>query len=374
MKKSNWKLWVAVIVALVAATGTLAGVKALQIGAMIDSGKGFTPPPESVTTTKVSAAEWQPTRPAIGTLVALRGVVLASELPGTVREIGFDSGGSVRTGDWLVKLDASVEEAQLQAALADATLARQSLERARALRQGGNNTAADLDAAEARAKQSDASVATLRATIAKKTIHAPFAGRLGIRQIELGQVLSPGTPIVALHSVHPILAEFLLPQQTLSELHLGMEARLKTDSYSDASWDGRITTINSEVEVATRNVRVRATFPNADGRLRAGMFANVEVLSPGRNRVLPVPATAVIYAPFGDSVFVVEEQKGASVARQKFVRLGERRGDLVSVASGLQEGETVVSSGAFKLRNGQAVVAKNALAPTVEAAPRPVER
>jgi membrane fusion protein (multidrug efflux system) len=379
MKKTNWKLWIAVIVGLMVMTGTLAGVKALQIGAMIKAGKSFVPPPESVTSARIEAVDWQSMQPAVGTLVAVQGVTLASELPGMVRQIGFESGASVKKGAELVKLDTSVEEAQLQAALADALLANQHLERARKLRAGGNNTVADLDAAEARAKQAEASVAILRATIAKKTIRAPFDGRLGIRQVELGQVLSPGTPIATLHSVQSIYAEFMLPQQTLDTLRLGMNVRMSIDSFPGSTWEGRITTINSEVDVATRNVRVRATFPNPDGRLRAGMFASVNVLSGEARQVLIIPATAVIYAPFGDSVFTVEEKKGAddtaiAVVSQKFVRLGERRGDLVAVESGLQAGEMVVSSGAFKLRNGSMVIVKNELAPPVEVAPRPVER
>jgi membrane fusion protein (multidrug efflux system) len=379
MNKTSWKLWIAVVVGLIVMTGALAGVKALQIGAMIKAGKSFVQPPESVTTVRVEADEWQSLQPAIGTLVAVHGVTLASELPGTVRQIGFDSGAFVKTGAELVKLDTSVEEAQLQAALADALLAKQRLERARRLREGGNNTIADLDAAEAQAKQAEASVAILKATIAKKTIRAPFDGRLGIRQVDLGQVLSPGTPIATLQSMHSIYAEFMLPQQTLAELRLGMKTRLHIDSFPDETWEGLITTINSEVDVATRNVRVRATFPNPDGRLRAGMFANVEVLSGGSHLMLLIPATSVIFAPFGDSVFTVEEKKAAdgktaNVVNQKFVRLGERRGDLVAVVSGLQLGQTVVSSGAFKLRNGAAVVVRNDLALPVEVAPQPADR
>jgi membrane fusion protein (multidrug efflux system) len=379
MKKTNWKLWIAVLVGLIVMTGALAGVKALQIGAMIKAGKSFVPPPESVTSAAVEAADWQSMQPAVGTLVAVQGVTLASELPGMVRQIGFESGASVKKGTELVRLDTSVEEAQLQSAFADALLANQYLERARKLRAGGNNTVADLDAAEARAKQADASVAILRATIAKKTIRAPFDGRIGIRQVELGQVLSPGAPIATLQSVSPMYSEILLPQQTLNKLRLGMNVRMTVDSFPGTTWNGRITTINSEVDVATRNVRVRATFPNPDGRLRAGMFATINVLSGEPQRVLLIPVTAVIYAPFGDSVFTVAEKKAAdgttvNVVSQKFVRLGERRGDLIAVESGLQAGESVVSSGAFKLRNGVTVLVKNDLAPTVEIAPRPVER
>jgi membrane fusion protein (multidrug efflux system) len=373
------KTWVLAIAALAGVVVILAGIKAAQIGAMIHAGKSFAPPPESVTAAKVEATEWVASRPAIGTLVAVRGVTLGSELAGLVREIGFDSGAFVSRGDVLVKLDTSTEEAQLASARADAELAKISLRRQRALRDANSNSLADLDAADAHAKQAAANVASLEATIAKKTIRAPFDGRVAIRQVELGQVLSSGAAVASLQSIHPIHADFWLPQQTLAELKPGMRALLHTDVFPQVSWEGVITTINSEVDVATRNVRVRATFPNADGRLRPGMFANVEVLSPDKRPVVVIPATSVIYAPYGDSVFVLEEKRDAggnvaTAARQKFVRLGERRGDMVAVASGVAGGETVVTSGAFKLRNGTAVVVHNDLAPSAELSPKPTDR
>ena len=377
--RTTKRFWVLAIVGLVAVILILAGIKAGQIGTMIKAGKSFAPPPETVTSAKVEPLEWQAGRAAIGTLVAVRGVTLASELPGLVREIGFESGAFVRRGDILVKLDTSTEDAQLAAAKADADLAKATLARARALREARTNTPADLDAADARAKQTLANVGTLQATIGKKTIRAPFDGRISIRQVELGQVLASGTAIASLVSVHPIYADFWLPQQALADLQPGLQARLRTDVFPNASWDGVVTTVNPEVDVSSRNVRVRGTFPNSDGRLRPGMFANLEVLSPDKRRVLAIPATAVIYAPFGDSVFVLQEKRDpagntALIAQQKFVRLGERRGDLVEAVSGLSAGDTVVSSGAFKLRNGTAVVVKNDLAPQAEVAPKPTDK
>ena len=379
MRVNRRRVWIIAILALLAVIVILAGIKAAQIGTMIKAGKSFAPPPEAVTSAKVEQAEWQASRPAVGTLVAVRGVILSSEVTGLVREIGFDSGAFVKRDDMLVKLDTSVEEAQLAAARADADLARANLARARALRAAGSNAPADLDVAEARARAAAANVATLQATIAKKTIRAPFEGRLSIRQVELGQVMTSGTPIASLQSIDPIHAEFWLPQQTLSELTIGMKARLRTDVFPQASWEGTLTTVNSEVDVATRNIRVRATVPNADGRLRAGMFANVELLSPEKRSVLVIPATAVLYAPYGDSVFALEEKRDPAgnptlIAHQKFVRLGERRGDLVAVVNGLTAGETIVSSGAFKLRNGSPVVVRNELAPKAEVNPQPVDK
>jgi membrane fusion protein (multidrug efflux system) len=312
-------------------------------------------------------------------VVAVRGVTLGAELPGTVREVAFDSGASVRKGDLLVRIDTSAEEAQLVAARAEATLARLALERARSLRSGDVNTPADLDAAEARAAQAGAAVTGLEVAIAKKTIRAPFDGRVAIRQVEVGQVVTPGTPLASLQSVDPTFVDFWLPQQALATVQVNQLVRLSTDTYPGATWEGRLTTINPEVDAATRNVRMRATFRNPDGRLRPGMFASVEVVSGERRPVLLVPATSAIYAPYGDSVYVLETvaeggKPPGLVARQRFVRLGERRGDLVAVVSGLKAGEQVVSSGAFKLRNGAAVVVHNDQAPKAELDPRPVDR
>ena len=374
--KTKTKLWAGVILGLLAVAAVLVGVKGAQIGSMINAGKSFVPPPEAVTTAKVEAATWQPVQDASGTLVAFRGVTVGSELPGAIREVSFDSGTFVRKGQVLVRLDTSTEEAQLASARADENLARLNYERAVEVRKGLANTPADLDAAEARYKQAQAAVASLKATIDKKSIRAPFDGRIAIRQVEVGQVLGPGAPVASLQSVTPIYVEFSLPQQALARVKVGQPVHVHTDTFPGATWNGKVSTINTEVDVTTRNVKIRATVPNQDGRLRPGMFTNVEVLSPEQVPVLLIPATAVIFAPYGDSVFVVEEKKGPDgkdqlVAQQRFVRLGERRGDLVAVANGLKAGETVVSSGAFKLRSGVAVTVRNDLAPDVRADPKP---
>ncbi len=374
--KTKTKLWIGVGLGVLAVVGVLVGVKGAQIGSMIKAGKAFVPPPEAVTSAKVEGTTWQPLQEASGTLVAFRGVTVGSELPGAIREVSFDSGTSVKKGAVLVKLDTSTEEAQLASAKADENLARLNFERAVEVRKGQANTPADLDAAEARYKQAQAAVNTLRATIEKKTIRAPFDGRIAIRQVELGQVLGAGAPVASLQSVTPIYVEFSLPQQALARLKVGQPVHLHTDTFPGATWNGKVSTVNTEVDVATRNVKVRATVPNVDGRLRPGMFTNVEVLAPEQIPVLLVPATAVLYAPYGDSVFVLEPKKGPDgkdqlTAQQRFVRLGERRGDLVAVVTGLKAGESIVSSGAFKLRSGATVVIRNDLAPDVQADPKP---
>jgi membrane fusion protein, multidrug efflux system len=378
--KSRTKRWVAVVAGLVVLVLLLVGVKAGQIVAMVRAGESFAPPPEAVSSARVEQVEWVAARQAVGSLVADRGVTLGTEVPGAVREITFDPGSDVKKGQVLVRLDASTERAQLDAASAEATLAKLSLERARTLRRNESSTQSDLDAAEARSKQARAAVAGLEATLAKKTLRAPFDGRISIRQVELGQILAPGTPIASLQSVSPMHSEFWVPQQALSELAVGQRARLGTDAFPAAHWDGQITIVNPEVDPATRNVRVRATFANDDGRLRPGMFANVEIFAAEAKPRLVIPATAVIYAPYGDSVYAIEEKKdektgrAGPVARQKFVRLGERRGDFVAVVSGLEKGETIVSRGAFKLRNGAPVTVGEANAPEAELSPKPTDQ
>ena len=373
------KLWIAVVLGLIVVIGALAGVKAMQIRTMMNAGKSFALPPESVTTAKAELTDWRASRAAIATLVAVHSVTLAAELSGKVTEIFFDSGATVHRGQELVKLDASVEQAQLASAEADDVLAQQTLTRAKALREHGSNTPADLEAAQAKAASAQAQIGQLKATIAKKTIRAPFDGRIGIRQVDLGEIVGPSTPLASLQSVSPIYAEFWLPEQTLGELKLGMDTTMHSDAYPGQSWSGKITTINPEIDVATRNVKVRASFANLDGQLKPGMFGNLEVLSPDKRAALIIPATAVLYAPFGDSVFSVNEKKDDAgkttlTAQQKFIRLGERRGDFIAVESGLKDGETIVSSGVFKLRNGSTLAVKNDLAPDAQVRPNPLER
>lgn len=373
--KADKRLWFGVVLSLVLALGVLAGTKASQIGSMMEAGAAGGPPPVAVASAPVERLPWEGVQATIGTLVAERAVTLGSELPGLVREIAFESGSSVRRGALLVRLDTSIEEAQLTSARADAELAELSLQRATVLHAGDAIPAAELDAARARARQAAATVTTLEATLAKKAIRAPFDGRISIRQVELGQVLAPGQSVASLQSVSPILAEFWLPQQALSGLAAGQAVRVTVDTFPGEAWEGRVRTVNPEVDVETRNVRVQATLGNPGGRLRPGMFARVVVVEEGERTALVVPATAPVFAPFGDSVFLLDGQepgKPASV-KQRFVRLGERRGDFVEVLSGLSEGDRVVSAGAFKLRNGMTVALADALSPDARLAPTPAD-
>ena len=378
-RRRNRRLWFLVIGGLLVIVVLLVGIKFAQFSKMFAVAKTQVPPPESVASAKVQSLEWQPTRSGAGTLVAIRGVTLGAEVTGTVREIGFENGGLVKKGQLIVRLDTSAETAQLQSAKADAALAKQTLDRAESLRKQEVNTQAELETAQAKDKQARATVVNLEAIINKKVIRAPFDGRVGIRQVELGQVISPGTPIVSLQTVTPIYAEFQLPQQALADVKLGQKVQLMVDVYPGQTWDGEVTTINPEIDLATRNVRMRATVKNDDGRLNPGMFASVEVASGEKRKVLVIPATAVLFAPYGDSVYVLENKKGEDgkeqlLAQQRFIRTAERRGDYVAVTSGLAEGETVVSSGAFKLRPGMAVVVNNNVAPPAQFVPAPVDR
>jgi len=357
--------------------GILAGIKTLQIGKMIDQGKAFVPPPETVTTYQVQRQQWDAQLNAVASLTAVQGVTVAAETPGKVVAIAFQPGSSVRAGDLLLRQDTSVEEAQLPGAEATVVLTRANLDRARALLAAQAVAQAEYDTALADHSLAMATVAQFEATIAKKTIRAPFSGKLGIRLVNLGQMLKEGEAIVSLQTLDPIFADFTLPQQSLARLRNGVPVRLTSDAYPGEVFAGRLSTINAEVDAATRNIRLQATVANPKGQLLPGMFARVAVELPGRNQVMAIPATAVLYAPYGDSVFIAEphqdDKSGSTslVLRQQFIRLGEKRGDFVAVISGLQGGETVVSTGVFKLRDGQGVVIDNQLSPTFSLEPKP---
>jgi len=357
--------------------GALAGAKVWQFQTMFAAAAQMVPPPTTVTTSTVTADRWQPTLDAVGSVVAVQGVTISAEVAGTVKRLAFESGATVRAGEVLVELDDAVEQAQLRSASANADLSRLNLERARNLRPRNLVSQSDFDSAEAQAKQADAQVDNIRAVIAKKTIRAPFAGRLGIRQINLGQFLDGGAAIVSLQAVDPVYVDFSLPQQELARLRVGMVVRVTSDAAPGQTFIGTLSVISPEIDTLTRNVRLRATFDNRSGRLQPGMYVSVAAVLPTAQQVLMIPITAVRYAPYGDSVFVVEDRKDektgvvGKVAVQKFVRLGPSRGDFVVVESGLNAGETLISTGVFKLRNNAPVAVDNTLAPDFQLNPKP---
>ena len=374
---SRAKRIVFVFALLLAIIASLGGIKALQIRQMIAAASTFKQPAETVTVATASQAEWESRLTATGSLAAVQGVTVSAELPGKIVEIAFKPGAKVRAGALLVKQDTSSERAQLRAVLARLTLARINLKRSERLVAHNVVARAQLDDVRAQAAQAAAEADTVRAAITKKIIRAPFAGRLGIRLVNLGEVIASGTPIVSLQSTDSVYANFALPQQQLAKIRPGLEVRLKTNAVPKEV-EGTITAVNPQVSANTRTVEVQATVRNPDERLRPGMFVEVAVLLPARKPVLAIPAPAVLYAPYGDSVFVVQGEGGASdgqrgglIAHQQFVRLGERRGDFVAVTGGLKAGQRVVSTGVFKLRNGQAVVVDNTLTPRFQLAPTP---
>jgi membrane fusion protein (multidrug efflux system) len=370
-------IYAATVLGLLVLIGSLAGTKILQFSAMGAAGASFVPPPETVTAAAVGEDAWESAIEATGSLTAVQGVTVGAELPGKVEKILFTAGATVAAGEPLVQFDVSTETAQLRAAEATAELARLNLERARTLRTQGTNSAAELDLADAQAKQAAASADSLRALIAKKTIRAPFAGRLGLRLVNVGQILKDGEAIVTLQTLDPIFVNFSVPQQRLAQLAVGSTVRVTSDALPGETVAGPITAIAPEIDPVTRNVRVQATLDNKAERFRPGMFASVGVVLPAAGKSLVIPATAVLYAPYGDSVFVIEEKKNEQsgrmekVLRQQFIRLGPARGDFVSVQQGLKLGDQIVTTGAFKLRPGSAVVIDNKLAPDVKLNPAP---
>lgn len=354
----------------------IGGIKALQIYTMIKGGPP-TMPPTTVTSAPVLEENWAPELSAVGSVAPVQGAMLAAELPGTVAEVKFQNGSRVEQGDVLVQLDVSSEEAQLRSAEADADLARVAAERAQNLRKGSVISQSELDTAEATLKQKVAQVDNMRAMIAKKTIRAPFAGQAGIRQVNPGQMVPAGQQIVSLQSIDPVYVNFALPQQRLPELKDGLTVRVTSDAVPGHEFKGKLTAVNSQVDEITRNVQVQATLENKDRLLSPGMFVNATVVLPREEKTIVIPATAISYAPFGDSVFVIEKKhdektkQDGLVLRQQFVRVGETRGDFVAVTKGLKTGEQVASTGVFKLRNGAPVVIDNKLAPHPELNPTP---
>jgi len=353
----------------------IGGWKASQIHAAIAQAKQFAPPPAAVTTAVAKRDRWQPVLSAVGSLRAVNGITVSTDLAGIISEISFQSGSAVKKGDLLVKLDTKQEDAQLRAAQARLDWAKLSLDRQRSLVGDGAVSRSDYDSAESEFHQATAAVDDAQALIARKTIIAPFDGLVGIRQVDLGQYLNVGAPIVALQSVDPIYVEFALPQQNLDQIAAGKKLRLKAAGITGEQFEGEVTAINSRIDESTRNMTIQGTISNSDHKLRPGMFVNVDVLLPEQD-VLSIPASSISYAPYGDSVFIVKDKTGADgksvkEVQQQFVKLGPSRGDLVSVLSGVTEGDEVVSSGAFKLRSGIPVQVNNSVQPGDNPNPNP---
>ena len=351
-------------------------VKFRQIQTAMAQGASFQPPPEAVTTVVAQTDHWPTTLSAIGTIAAVQGVTVSADLPGTVARVAFESGRAVRKGDVLAELDTRQEQAQLAAIEAQQELARLNYNRLKGLLADRVISQAEFDRAAADQKETDARLGEVHATIERKTIRAPFDGVLGIRQVNLGQYLAAGEAVVPLQSLSPIYVNFGVPQQDIGQIRVGHRVQITARDVAGADFSGRVTAFDSIVDQATRNVQVQATLANTTGQLRPGMFVQTELMLGASTSVIALPASAISYAPFGDSVFVVTDLKGPTGVsyrgvRQQFVKLGGGRGDQVAIVSGVTAGAEVVTSGVFKLRNGAAVVVNNKVQPSNTSKPKP---
>jgi len=356
--------------------GGLGFMKFKQVEAAMQAGASFQPPPEAVTSIVAQRDQWAATMGVIGTMEAVHGVTVSADLPGVVERISFESGQSVSTGDVLVELDTRQERAQLASLEAQSELARANYGRMQQLVNAGVISRMDYDQATSQQKATEANVAEIRATIARKTIRAPFSGILGIRKVNLGQYLAAGAPMVVLQSLNPIYVDFGVPQQTAAQVKVGSKLRVASEDLAGHGFTGRVTALDSVIDETTRNVQVQATLANPEGKLRPGMFVQVDVGVGAGRAAITLPASAISYAPYGDSVFVItdlKDPKGKTYrgVRQQFVKLEGSRGDQVAVISGVNPGDEVVTSGVFKLRNGAAVQVNNKVQPGNNPAPKP---
>lgn len=377
------------VIGLVVLVGGLVAIKATQIGGLIKMGKAMEksgPPPEAVGSAVAEQQTWGGTISAVGSITAAKGVSVSNEVPGTVFRISFESGKVAQQGQILVELDSSVERAQLASAQVRKDLATTNVNRSRALAKSNNIAQAQLDTDESQLKAAESDIATLNAQMEKKRIRAPFAGRLGIRAVNIGQYLNPGTSITTLEATDMVYVDFTVPQQQADAMKVAMPVKVTIEGAKEPL-EGKIDAVDPSIDATTRAIKVRATVPNKEEKLRPGMFANVSVLLPETGSVVIVPATSVIHASYGDSVFIVEDKKdesgnavkgadgnNAKVARQQFVRVGPARGDFVSIKEGVTAGQELVAAGAFKLRNGSGITINNAVMPKPQLSPTPDNR
>jgi membrane fusion protein (multidrug efflux system) len=369
------------ILGLLLLVGALAGVKTKQISNLIQAGEAFAkagPPPEAVSTDVARELPWEGSLTAVGSVAAVRGVAISAEAPGVVKRIAFESGNVAKPGQVLVELDTSVERAQLATAVARKKLAEQTIARTRSLSASGALSATQLENDESQLEAATADVAAIQAQINRKIVRAPFAGKLGIRTVNLGQFVNPGEALTTLESLDSVYVDFSLPQQVLQTVTAGQPVRVTLEGQK-LELEGTIAAIDPSIDPQTRSIQLRASVPNADQKLRPGMFASVSVVLPDKGSVVAAPLTSVVRAPYGDSVFIVEPikgeaGKGVKQVRQQFVKLGEDRGDFVAVLDGVKAGDELVTAGAFKLRNGARISVNNKNRPEPELAPRPENR
>jgi membrane fusion protein (multidrug efflux system) len=378
------------ILAVLLVVGTLGAIKFKQISQLINFGKQAQkagPPPETVGTSLAQSQVWEGTLTSVGSVTAVRGVALSNDAPGVVSQIFFESGDVVRQGQVLLQLDSNVERAQLASTQSRRELAEINATRSKALVASGAIAQSQLDNDDSLFKTSTRDVTALQAQIDRKIVRAPFSGRLGIRQVNLGQYLNPGTQITVLEAIDSVFVDFTLPQQLLADLKVGMPVRVSIEGVQSSASDGAITAIDPEVDTTTRSIKLRASVPNKQEKLRPGMFADVSVILPTQAAQVTVPATAVIHAAYGDSVYVVEDKKDdagnpvvgldgkhVETTRQQFVKTGDSRGDFIAILDGVTAGATVVTAGGFKLHNGASIVVNNETKATASMDPHPENR
>jgi len=375
------KKFVAVVLAIVLLLAIGGGIALIKMAQFSTLAEGEQPPQmASVSTVAVEAQSWPRAIQAVGSLSAVQGVMISPEVAGTVSEILFESGQTVEKGAILLRMDTATEKALLDAAEASAVLAEANLKRARQLRESGTISAAELDSAQAEARAAEAEVQNYREVINKKVLRAPFSGTLGIRQIDAGQYLTPGAAIVDLQNLDALHAEFFVPQTHLPKLKTGLTVEITSDALPGETFTGTLTAIEPRVDEATRNIRLQATVKNEGDKLRPGLYVNLAVQLPGDDAVLAVPATALAYATYGNSVFRVrdetDEESGESykVGEQQFVKTGRTRGDFVQIVTGLEAGDVIVRDGVFKLRNNIRLSIDNERKPEAELEPKPEDR
>lgn len=382
--------YVVVLLALLALVGGLAGVKYKQISSLIAVGHAMEkagPPPEAIGTAIAKADSWQETLDAVGSVAPARGVTVANDAPGIVSAIHFESGKVVHEGEVLVELDSNVERSQLAALQARHELAQINAGRTRALVATDALPRAQQDSDDAVVKTSTGDLEALRAQISRKIVRAPFSGKLGIRLVNLGQYLNPGTALTSLEATDTVFVDFTLPQQRLKDVALGMPVHIVIEGEGTPPTDGVVKAIDPSLDASTRSIKLRASLPNKDAKLLPGMFARVSVVLPGMHDVIIVPVQSIVHASYGDSVFVVENRKDDAgnvvmggdgtpmkIARQQFVKLAETRGDFVAVAQGVTAGQEIVTAGAFKLHNNAPVRVDNTVQAKADIAPHPDNR
>ena len=378
----RWFVLAAVIIAVVVVLG---GIKGCQVHSMIEGFKAQGAPKFTVSTIKLGYSDWSPTLSAVGSLRAERGADLSLDVGGVVDAIQFKSGDSVKSGQLLLQLRAGDDIGKLESLKANAALAELNYKRDVAQLDVKAVSQATVDSDLATLRSAKAQVAEQQAVVDKKMLRAPFSGQLGIREVDLGQYLAPGTKIVTLQSLDPIFVDFTLPQQALAQLSVGQKLSAHVDAYPDRQFDGEISALDPLVDTDTRNIKLRATLKNPDHKLLPGMYASLEIVTGQSMRYLTLPQTAITFNPYGETVYVADHApapdgknpaapaQGTLIAKQVFVTTGAKRGDQIAVLSGLKEGDEVVTSGQMKLRNGAPIVINNAVQPANDAAPTPQE-